>query len=202
MKVLALSLLVLATGCISLGGSSPEVHEYDLRPLLDATRSSAVLSSATIQVEPFGTDEALDRAGIVWRQGAEVGVYSAHRWTRPPQAAVREAVAASLRRVLQDATVATEPPLLSPGVVLRGHLTRCEEVDRAGVWYGALALEVVLERQDGVEIFRRSFSQEEPAVARNPLGVVEALERALARVTDALAREVASRPLEPREVVR
>jgi len=189
------AILVLAlglAGCFSLGGSPEEIHEYDLRPVVDALAVAPLGTAVTIEVEPFGIDEALDRDAIVWRRGAVVGPYVTHRWARPPQRAVREAVAGALQAALGPAaTVATEPALADADLVLRGYLARCEEVDDDGSWSGAIELRVTLGRRDGVELLRKIYAETERAAARNPLGVVLALDRALARIGREVAGDVA-----------
>jgi ABC-type uncharacterized transport system auxiliary subunit len=179
-------------GCFSLGGSPEEKHEYDLRPVAEDPLAVAPLgTTATIEVEPFGIDEAIDRDAIVWRRGAEVGSYATHRWARPPQRAVREGVAAALQAALGATSAATEPPLADSELVLRAHLARCEEVDDDGAWSGAIELRVTLARRDGVELLRRTYAETERASARNPLAVVLALDRALARIGRDIASDVA-----------
>lgn len=183
-------LALLVAGC-ALGGAPPEVREYDLlvrgEPPPEAPATAPAL---TLQLPPFDADPALDRDGLVWRRGeVEVGAYSRHRWTRPPQDAVRDLLAQALREV-SGTVVATEPPLPEPDLVLVGHLSRCEEVDRGERWWGVLELTVVLARCDGEELLRRTYVAEEPAPARNPPGVVTALRRAALRVADEVRRDV------------
>jgi uncharacterized lipoprotein YmbA len=184
-------LAALVAGC-AFGGSPPQVREYDLLIRAEPRATTPPTAPAlTLQLPPFEADPALDRDGLVWRRGeVEVGAYSQHRWARPPQDAVRDLLARALRE-LPGTTVATEPPLLDPDLVLVGHLARCEEVDRGERWWGVLELTVVLARRDGEELLRRTYAAEEPAPARNPPGVVVALRRAALRVADEVAEDVA-----------
>lgn len=180
----------LVTGC-AFGGPPPQVREYDLwvrgEPSAVAPSPAPTL---TLQLPPFDADPAVDRDGLVWRRGdVEVGVYSQHRWARRPQDAVRDLLARALREV-PGTTVASEPPLADPDLVLVGHLARCEEVDRGARWWGVLELTVVLARRDGEELLRRTYVAEEPAHARNPPGVVAALRRAALRVAEEVADDV------------
>lgn len=185
-----IGLAALVAGC-AFGGSPPEIREYDL--LVRGEPPAVVPMAApalTLQLPPFEADPALERDGLVWRRGeVEVGAYSQHRWARPPQDAVRDLLAQALRD-LPGTTVATEPPLPDPDLVLVGHLARCEEVDRGERWWGVLELTVVLARPDGVELLRRTYVAEEPALARNPPGVVAALRRAALRVAEEVTSDV------------
>jgi hypothetical protein len=52
-------------------------------------------------------------------------------------------------------------------------------------------------RRDGTEVLRRTWFGEERAAARNPLAVVEALRRVVARAGDELAHEVSLAAGEP-----
>jgi len=190
--VVLLALALAGPGCFSLGGSPGEVHEYDLRPVSAETHAAVapVATPTTLEVEAFSVDEALDREGIFWRRGVETGAYATHRWARPPQEAVRDVLAAALRGALAPVVVAMEPKLADPDLVLRAHLSRCEEVDREDHWLGVVELRVILLRRDGVELLRRTYLEEERAQARNPLGVVEALDRALGRLARDVARDI------------
>lgn len=189
-----LGLAGLLAGC-SLTGAPPEVREYDLlvragAPAATPADADADAPALALQVDTFDADPVLDRDGLVWRRGeVEVGAYSLHRWARRPQDAVRDQLASALREV-PGLTVASDPPLADPDLVLLGHLARCEEVDRGDHWFGVLELRVVLVRRDGVELLRRTYSVEEPARARNPPGVVDALHRAATRVARELVRDV------------
>ena len=193
---LALALALTLPGCFALGRGAPtEVREYHLVPATAAApRSLApVTTRATLEVEAFGVSEALAGEGLAWRRGdVEVGAYADHRWARPPQQAVREVVAAELARALPSLAVSTEPRAESPELVLRAYVSHCEEVDRGERWFGAIELRVALVGRDGRELLRRTYAGEEPARARNPLGVVAALRVVALRLGDEVARDVAA----------
>ncbi len=195
MRPLVLSALLLCAGCALVGTGPPvEVQEYDLLAEAPAPAPPAAVVRGAVpclQLEPFGADPLLEPDGLTWRRGpAEVGSYTAHRWARRPQDALREALAGALSADAGGLIVATHPPCDTPAWVLTAHLARCEEVVRAGRWLGALELRVALTRRDGAPLLRATYAVEEPAAARNPPGVVEALQRAAAAVSRAAAHDL------------
>lgn len=188
-------LLALVAGGCAFGGDPPDVHEYDLlargEPIV-ATPQALAAPPVALQIVAFEADPVLDRDGLVWRRGeVEVGAYALHRWARRPQDGLRDVLAEALRDALPGATVASDPPLAEPELLLHGHLARCEEVEQGERWAGALELRVALVDRDGVELLRRTYAVEEPATMRNPPGVVAALRRAALRVARLLADDVA-----------
>jgi uncharacterized lipoprotein YmbA len=191
---LLVAAVVAAAGCITVGGESASpVSEYDLVP--EQPRAppavAALTTRTTLQLEPFGASELLDREGIVWRRDdVEVGSYVTHRWARPPEQAVRAALATTLRRAFAPGAVAAEPRLADPDFVIRASLTRCEEVDRGDRWFGVIELHLTLARRDGVELLRRTYAGEELARMRHPRAVVVALRHVLGRIADDVARDV------------
>ncbi len=196
MRALVLPLLLLTTGCTLVGTGAPVVQqEYDLvgDAVVTPVGSATAVDGGTpcLQVEPFGAAPLLDPDGLVWRRGpVEVGSYSDHRWARRPQDGAREALAGALATGQRGVVVATDPPCQAPRWVLTAHLARCEEVCRAERWLGVLELWVSLARGDGAPLLRGTYAAEEPATARNPPGVIEALQRAAARVAREAARDV------------
>jgi len=187
--------LLLAAGCISVGGEGKPVDRraYDLLPEPAAGAPAAAEGPESLWVEPFTADPALDREELVWRRGGvESGAWEHHRWARPPAEAVRGLVADALARRGVCAVVATEPRAHGADYRLRGHLSRCDEEDAGEKWTGVLEIRVALVRSsDGAEILRRTCARVEPAAARNPHGVVRALRAAAGVVARDLAEEVA-----------
>ncbi len=197
MTRLPLAALLLCAGCTLVGTGEPVVvQEYDLVAEAAAPVASAGLAHGAppcLQLEPFGADPLLDTDGLVWRRGrAEVGSYVGHRWARRPADGLREALAGALAAPGSGVLVATDPPCAAPAWVLTAHLARCEEVVREGRWLGALELRVLLTRRDGAALLRATYAVEAPAAARNPPGVVQALQRAAAEVASAAARDLSA----------
>jgi len=194
-RALAILLGLLAAGCFSLGGSPKpvEVRSFDLQPPLPAAVPPDAEGAESVWVEPFGVDPALDRSEIVWRRGGgEAGAWALYSWARPPAEAVRSVLADGLARSGGCAVVATEPRILAPDFILRGHLVRFEEVDGEKEWSGVLEVRVLLVRAaDGEELLRRTYARTEKAAARNPAAVVVALRAGLDKVASLLADDVA-----------
>lgn len=201
MRTAVLCVALLAAGCFSLGGSGKpvEVRSFDLQPPMPTDLPPDAEGAESLWVEPFTVDPALDRREIVWRRGGgEAGAWERFSWVRPPAEAVRAVLADALQRSGACAVVATEPRILAPDYLLRGHLARFEEVDGEKEWSGVLEIRVVLVRTaDGAELLRRTYARTEKSPARNPAGVVAALRKGLegagalfaADVAEALAAE-------------
>ena len=195
-QLLLLALVPLLSGCLSLGGreEGAPIHTYDLcvGPAEPPPVELVADDAPSLQVEPFTADPLLQGEGLVWRRGqVEVGAYRSFRWARAPQDALRDALAGALGQETAAVRVATEPPLPDPTWRLRGHLARCEELDRGDRWVGVLELHLSLTgAQDMQELWRRTYRVEEPAHPRNPPGVALALHRACERITAAAAADV------------
>lgn len=189
---------LLQAGCISLSpggkrGGLPDLHEYDLAAPTEAVaRPGGGPERPALQLEPFSAADVIDRQELVWRAGdTQVGAYSMHRWARPPEEAVREALAASLADALPGVTVASALEASDPEWLLLGHLERCEEVDRGGQWSAVLEAHLVLRDREGTEVLRRSYAIEEEVRPRNPQAVIAALRRALVRLLEEATPDLA-----------
>lgn len=190
----ALALVLLVPACIHIGGTGapPDRRSYDLLSPLPPDRPAIADGPETVFVETFSVDPGLDREELVWRRGAaETGAYENYRWARPPEEGVRTVLADALRRAGAAAAVVTDPSSGKADYRLRGHLSRCDEVDLGAAWSGVLEVHLVLVRsRDGEEVLRRTYARQVPAAARNPTAVVEAIRKALDQAAAALVDDV------------
>ena len=193
--VLTVLLALAAAGCISVGGGDHPVdrRSYDLlAPLPPPGGPPAADGPEVILVEPFSVDPGLDREEIVWRRGvAESGAYENFRWMRPPEVGVRSILAEALRRSGAVASVITDPDTAASEYRLRGHLSRCDEVDGGTAWAGVVEVRIALVRtKDGEEVLRRTYARQIPAAQKNPTAVVEALRKGLDEIAAVLVTDV------------
>ena len=193
-SVAVLLIAVLGAGCIHVGGSGepPDRRFYDLLPPVSDGRQIPAEGPETILVEAFTVDPGLDREELVWRrENSECGAYENYRWVRPPEEAVRSVLADALRRAGIVGSVVAEPAAMHPDFRLRGHLSRCDEVDDGKAWAGVIEVHLALARaDDGEEILRRTYARRVAAATRNPTGVVEAIRKGLDEIAAELVKDL------------
>jgi ABC-type uncharacterized transport system auxiliary subunit len=176
-----LTMLVLAAamlaGC-SLGRTQPNIRYYTLA-ISDAppTHVDAPLRVGTISSDqPYATERIAFRTSPY-----QLDYYIYHRWAADP----RNLVHTVTRDYFERAGGTTGTP-----IEVDGNIRRLEEVDDAGSWRGALALDVRVGR-GGAILFERAFTETEPAESRRPEAVAAALSRALQRILDQVLAETA-----------
>jgi ABC-type uncharacterized transport system auxiliary subunit len=182
--VTALLLATTACGC-SLFRAQPLVRYYTLT--LSGTPATQL--EAPVTVGGFTADEPYATARMAYRSSPyRLDYYTYHRWAADPRNMVRTAI----RDYFEHATAGSGTPF-----EIEGNIRRLEEVDDPAGWLGALALDIKVTR-GGTIVLEHAYSETEPAEARNAEAVAAALSRALRRVLDQVAADLArSGPLAP-----
>jgi ABC-type uncharacterized transport system auxiliary subunit len=179
----ALFLATTALGC-SLFRAAPHVRYYTL------TLSGAppVPLEAPVTVGFFTADEPYATARLAYRSSPyRLDYYTYHRWASDPRALVRTAI----RDYFERAATGTGTPF-----EIEGNVRRFEEIDDPSGWQGALALDVKV-AHGGAIVLQHAYSETEPAEARNAEAVAAALSRALKRILDQVATDLARAPGAP-----
>ncbi len=186
MKTWPVLLPVLLAAVLGLGGcASAPVRYYTL--VAPAASNGAATASYQIEVLPVGIPEALDRPGLVVRQGeAGVAVLDRERWAGPLGEEVRRALSARLAVLLgaQDVSgLARAPgqPVLRVKVEIRRlDAWLGQQVDMDADWSMGFA-----SSPQQRTVCRSRLSQSAPA------GDVEALATACQQLLNSLAQRIA-----------
>jgi uncharacterized lipoprotein YmbA len=170
---------VVLAAC-SFSSPTPEMRYY----VLAVPPGTAPALRVPVRVEGFSIDDPYATRQLAYRTSPyRLAYYNYHRWAGSPQSVV----AGAAREYLGRATPAGDGPAFE----LSGHIRRLEEVDGADGWQGTIAMDVTVRRQ-GTVVLDRAVAETEPAAERNPEAVVAALSRALGRVLDRLAADLAT----------
>jgi len=183
----AVAAVVLATiaglglAACSLARRTPAIRYYTLAP--PGVPPSAL--GAPVRVGHFTADQPYASERIAYRTSPyRLDYYTYHRWAADP----RRMLAATTRDYLEQGA---KEGAGSPPFEIEGHIRRLEEMDGEDSWEGALVLDLKVSR-GGKRLLERSYAESEPAGARDPEAVVAALSRALGRILDRLASELAA----------
>jgi len=167
-----------ALGC-SLFRATPHIRYYTLT----LTGAPPTHLEAPVVVGGFLADEPYATARMAYRSSPyRLDYYTYHRWAADP----RNLLHATVRDYFERGGASDGLPF-----ELEGNLRRFEEVDDAAGWQGALTLDVKV-AHGGAIVLQRTYRESEPAEARNPEAVAAALSRALQRILDQVAADVAA----------
>jgi len=169
-----------ALGC-SLFRATPHIRYYTLT----LTGAPATPLDAPVTVVGFTADEPYATARTAYRSSPyRLDYYNYHRWAADPRNLLR----ATVRDYFERGAARDGLPY-----ELEGNIRRFEEVDGPAGWQGALTLDIKVAR-GGAIVLQRTYAETEPAEAKNPEAVAAALSRALQRVLDHVAADVAAAP--------
>ena len=175
--VTALLLATTALGC-SLFRTQPSVRYYTLT----LSGAPAMQLEAPVTVGGFTADEPYATARMASRSSPyRLDYYTYHRWAADPRSMVRTAI----RDYFEHGSAGS-----GTRFEIEGNVRRLEEIDDPAGWQGALALDIKVAR-GGTIVLEHAYSETEPAQARNAEAVAAALSRALQRVLDQVAAELA-----------
>lgn len=175
----------VAAGAVGVGGCSfgrsmPQIRYYTLT--LAPPRASL---PAPVTIGLFTADQPYATERLAYRSSPyRLDYYSYHRWAADP----RQLIAAATRDYIERAVAGSAAPGATP-LLVSGHIRRIEEVDEPDGWHGDLVLDIKVHR-GGAVVLERSFSESEPAEARNPEAVAAALSRALERTLNRLIEDL------------
>lgn len=188
------TLVLTLTGCGAGRAKAPDVRYYTLEyqsPAVAGEPTRAVVALSRFGVAPeFGTAKIVYRDLSFGRQE-----YAYHQWRSAPQALVAD----YLRRDMQHGGLflaVTRPgSSLAATHQLEGMIEEWMEVDEEERWLAAAGLTVTLldlrarELPDQV-LFQRTYRESEPAAKKNPGSVVEAMSRAMQRLSGRIIADV------------
>jgi ABC-type uncharacterized transport system auxiliary subunit len=187
-------LMLLLAGCAATRTTAPDVRYYTLEyesPTLTGTPAKAVIVLNRFGVAPeFNTGKIVYRDLSFGRQE-----YAYHQWRATPQALVAD----FLRRDMQQSglflAVSRPGSSLAATHQLEGMIEEWMEVDAEDHWLATASLTVTLLdlRARAVTeqvLFQRTYRESEPAAKKNPGSVVEAMSRAMQRLSERIIADV------------
>ncbi len=194
-------LLTAAVGFFFASCSAPpEIHYYTLDPEMQVAsedHSDAPVFPYRVGVVKLDGGVLYGDDRIIYRQTPyEVKHWNYRRWIAPPN----ELVTQTLRGVLKQEKIFSDvvgyPAPLPPRYMLSGKLLAFEEWDRPEGWLGRVAFRLTLTDLESRQVvWEDSFSAEEPVAQKQPVAVVQSLNRALQRclqqVVDSLRKQAA-----------
>ena len=144
--VLAAIAVLASIALGACGGKIPPTHYYALDLSVPATPKPANTLEHSVLVMPLRATDMLTQDRIVYRPSREeVGYYDYHRWADEPRSSVTAALLQKLREKGTFGTVAMFDGRTKADYILRGRISRLEEVDfEEGVKvYAAIELELI-----------------------------------------------------------
>lgn len=179
--------LVLALCVVLVGGFaclSPRPVPEQVYYTLSLPGSPEATLPGAPHLERLAIDPVYDSVRLARRTSPyRLEYYSFHRWAADP----REIVAAAARDYLARAAVSPDGQPLR----ISGAIRRLEEQDSGGERRGVVAIDFQVS-QAGRSVLDRRYEESEPATAGSPEATVAALSRALARLLDRLAADLAA----------
>ncbi len=189
LAAIAVLALVAMGAC---GGKIPPTHYYALDLSVPATPRPANPLDHSVMVMPVRAADMLTQDRIVYRPSREeVGYYEYHRWADEP----RSSVTAALMRILREkgtfSQVAMFDGRTKADYILRGRISRLEEVDfEEGVKvYAALELELI-DGQDASVAWSGTGEASSPVATAEMRDVVGRMSEAMKRSIDQVTGEL------------
>lgn len=187
-------LMLTLAGCGAARTTAPDVRYYTLEyesPTLTGQQTNAVIA-----LNRFGVAPEFNTGNIVYRDlsfGRQE--YPYHQWRSTPQALVAD----YLRRDLQQSglflAVNTPGSSLTATHQLEGMIEEWLEVDGEDHWLATASLTITLvdlrarNLADQI-LFQRTYRESEQAAKKNPGSVVEAMSRAMRRLSEKIITDV------------
>ena len=185
----ALSVLALAVG-LACGGKVPPTFYYVLN--LPSPTTAAEVLDHTAVLMPIRAGRVVSQGRIVYRESPEqVGFYEYHRWAEDPPQSVGRSL---LRHVRARGTFASVVPFdgrTRADFILRGELSRLEEVDHGGSVRAEVELYLELVDSDTARVVWSSSATERGAVTESAVrsvvaGMSAAANKAISRLAGQL----------------
>jgi len=179
-RAAALVLGAVLAGCALTGKPPPAIQYY----VLSVPGTPQTPLPGPVEVHRFTADQPFATERIAYRSSPyRIDYYVYNRWAADPRSMVASAVRDYLDRQPRSTDAAP--------FVVSGHVRRLEEVDEGKGRRGTVAVDLKIER-DGQVLLEHDYSETEPSESETIEGVVAALSRALGRILDQAAGDVAA----------
>jgi ABC-type uncharacterized transport system auxiliary subunit len=193
---LALVCLLLLAGCSAGRPGKPEltVHSYTLD--YPAPAREPRIADRVLTILPFTTAPEYSLRKIIYAPGpGELTAYHYHQWRVTPAELVQSFLRRDLAHSNLFAAVTGPDTVLERDLMLEGSVDEFLEQDGKKSWSAAVTVTVALidgTKKDAVRrlLFQRTYTETEPCTARTPKGVVEAMSRAVCRVSKEIRMDI------------
>jgi ABC-type uncharacterized transport system auxiliary subunit len=188
------AVLLTLTGCGASRTTAPDVRYYTLE--YESPAVAGQPSKAIIGLSRFGVAPEFNTSRIVYRDlsfGRQE--YAYHQWRSAPQALVAD----YLRRDMQQSGLFLAVNRPGSGLAathqLEGMIEEWMEVDEEDRWLATAGLTITLldlsarDLPDQV-LFQRTYRESEPTAKKNPGSVVEAMSRAMQKLSERIIADV------------
>jgi len=185
-------LALIALG--ACGGKIPPTHFYALDLSVPATPRPANTLDHSVLVMPMRAADRLTQDRIIYRPSREeVGYYEYHRWADEPRSSVTAALVEKLREKGTFNRVAMFDGRTKADYILRGRVSRLEEVDfEEGVKvYAAIELELI-DGKDASVAWSGTGEASSPVETAEMRDVVGRMSEAMKRSIDQAAGDLDS----------
>lgn len=185
---------LLATGCASLRQPPKSISFYTLgydapQPVAANPKPAVIYLKRLQGLPPFSS-----RQIIYGTSRCKRNVYHYHQWIADPADMVTALLARDLRHTHIADAVVTAPGELPITNRLTGTLNDFYEYDGKSGWKAEISLTLLFtrERADGSQefIFQKTYRATRPLAQKNPLGLSQAMSRALSDISARLAADI------------
>ena len=195
----ALAFVLAAATSGACAPAIPETTYYRLVPPPPTERAD---NGVVMMVDELRVDAAYDDERIAYRTSPyTLEYYEYHRWSAPPGMLVSDFLRSAYANTGEFARVIRDPEP-EAAVVLSGRVIALEEVDRTPeVWWGHVELELELRDADTRELlWSKRVRERERLHERSPEGLAQAAGKAMRRVVDRTAPQIARAAQEAAEI--
>jgi ABC-type uncharacterized transport system auxiliary subunit len=165
-------LFAAASGC---GGARPSRY-YEMELPTMATSATVTPYPISLLVGRINAPHLFRDDRIVYRTSPfELGTYEYHRWVEPPTEMLEAMLVRELRSTGRFRSVGRVGSSSRGDYVVRGRLSRLEEVDENGVAAGVEFELELFQNKTGAVVWSRVYSHDEPVSSKAVPEVVKAL---------------------------
>lgn len=192
---LLLGLGLSAASCANLSQPSPRIEFYTLEyepPRIEGQASLAAL----IQVERFSAAPLYNTSQIIYRDRSFTrSAYGYHKWRSNPADLVTYFLARDLKESGLFRAVVPRDSGQIPTHVLEGTVEEFLELDGEDSWEALLTISLTLAAAKEPDIskrilFQKTYRVRTPCRHKNPMGLAEAMSRAMAVLSAGAIRDI------------
>lgn len=187
--------VILFGSCAGVGKPMDQIEyyvlEYETPRIADPDPVSAV-----VRLERFSVAPQYNTSRIVYRDREFArNTYNYHRWRANPGDLVTHFLARDFRESGLFKAVLPTGSRFSASCILEGTVEEFFEWNGPEQWEAVLAISVVLVAEGEPDLSRRvlfqgTYRDSEPCAMKNPRALSEAMSRAMARVSEAVIKDV------------
>jgi ABC-type uncharacterized transport system auxiliary subunit len=188
---MAAVVFLLATAASGCGGARPSKY-YELQMPAQPPAAATNPYPVVLLVGRLGAPDLLRGDRLVYRTGPEeMGAYEYQRWVERPTEMIEGMLIETLRDSGRFRSVGRAGSRSKADYILRGHLSRLEEVDDPSGIKASVALELELFHSDTSEtVWYRSYSHDEPVSGKAMAAIVRALDKNVQMAIQQLTADV------------